>query len=146
VTCDAEERSADGNFFKAGDHLFAGGSAQTTERSHSLKHAVKLDPARPFAFDFTIRDLMPGDRLKISVWRYGSDLDGVLVAAADPVETFYHHANDFDDAEISGWKRLNLYATVPEILRQKELKVYVWNSGRSAVYFDDLRIQVTRQD
>jgi len=146
VTCDAETRSADGDSFEARNHLFAGGSAQTTERSHSFHHAVKLHPARPFAFDFMIRDLRAGDQLKISVWRYGNGFDGALVAAADPVELFYRHAYDFVDAEISGWKLLNLHVTVPEVLQGKELKVYVWNSGRSAVYFDDLRIQMTRRD
>jgi hypothetical protein len=140
IFCNADTLSDDGQSFKSGPYLFFGGSLQTRERSFSGESAIKLDKEHAFGMDIALPAVMEGDRFRISVWRFGEQFTGHLVATTTRPELYYKSANDYIQMDPGGWKQIVLYVTIPPGFGNEPLKVYLWNSGSDPVYFDDLEI------
>lgn len=140
ILCQADTLSADGSAFLSGVNLFGGGTRQSSEASRSGRFSAKLDQEHPFALDISLSGVMPGEQYRISVWRLAQGNKGHLVATTDNPDLLYRSANDHVATDPDGWKRINLYVTIPESFEGQPLKIYVWNSGEEPVYFDDLQI------
>ncbi len=140
IFCDADSLTSDRSRFVNQTHTFGGGWLRSDEHSRSGCCSVRLDTKNRFGLEYAITGPKPGDRYRISVWRLGDYFESHLVAASAKPGAFYKSVNDNIQTDVKGWKQLVMYVTVPEGLGDDPLKVYLWNSGKQTVYFDDLEI------
>jgi len=140
IICNMDTLSSDQTTLISGKHLYGKSDSRSDEKMRSGKYSVKLDKKRKFALDFNLGDLNPGDRYKISIWRYADNNDGHLVVSAKDSGLFYRSANDFIKTDAEGWRQISMYFGIPDNLSDNLLIIYVWNTGSSTIYFDDLTI------
>jgi hypothetical protein len=140
IYCNADSLTPDRSRFVNQSFTFGGGWLQSGEQARSGPGSVKLDPKNRYGLEYVLTGILPGDRYRISVWRYGDYYESHLVVAAPRPELYYKSVNDNILSDDKGWKQLVMYVTVPEGLGDDPLKVYLWNSGNTTVYFDDLEI------
>jgi uncharacterized membrane protein len=135
ILCDAESLDESGeHFIGAENKRIRSSGAQSTEKFHSGKQAVKLTPQNPYSlgYDYNVE---AGDLVRISAFRYSTDGNGSLVA--DGGKNFYNQTNP--DSVAGKWKEVVLVVEVPPGI--STIKVFAWNQGDKAVWFDDLRIE-----
>ncbi len=124
--------------------------------AHSGNYSLKMDSTIKYASSFRL----PFEKLtqhyyawlKISVWIYPvRPLKETPVAL---VATFQHNGknyyyrtmrfSDFDIAKnihLNKWNRVEMLYLTPEVRSKKDkLLIYLWNRGKKAVYFDDMKI------
>ncbi|MDD5693728.1 MAG: hypothetical protein PHD61_00280 [Bacteroidales bacterium] len=138
--CDADSLTDDHSCFVNQAHTFGGGWLQSNEQSRSGSFSLKLDTKNRYGLEVALTGLKASDRFRISVWRLGDYYESHLVAASTKPGVFYKSVNDNILSDDKGWKQLVMYVTVPDGLGDDPLKVYLWNSGKQTVYFDDLEI------
>lgn len=138
--CDADSLTADRSRFVNQAYTFGGGWLQSPEQARSGCCSVKLDTKNRFGLEYALSGLKAGDHYRISVWRLGDYYESHLVAASARPGAFYKSVNDNILTDDRGWKQLVMYVTVTDGLGDEPLKVYLWNSGKQTVYFDDLEI------
>ena len=102
---------------------------------------IKLDKKRPFGFGHSIYDLKEEDYYHISVWRFGDNEDGRLVADGFEDNRFYIAQKKPDLIDSAGWQLLTLDIFIPPYYDFNELKIYVWNKGKETVFFKNLKIE-----
>jgi hypothetical protein len=140
IMCNTDTLSPDGKYFLSSGFAFGRGDLQSDEKSRSGEYSVKLDNEHQFALDYTLTEILPGQQYKVSVYRFSDNNEGHLVVAAEDPDLFYKAVNDYSIIDSQGWKQLNMYFMVPEDFGDKKLKIYVWNNGKTTVFFDDLLI------
>jgi len=140
VIVDMETLSEDGEYFKSGENLFKRGGILSAEKSRSGSKSLLLDSQHAFGMEHLL-EVAPGERYRISIWRWASNNDGCLVVASSPENFFYQQSCDFSETEKKEWRQLRLEILIPSNFGDNQLKLYVWNSGRNRVFFDDLMIE-----
>ncbi len=140
IFCDADSLTDDRSCFVNQAYTFGGGWLQSREKARSGSCSVKLDTKNRFGLEYALTGLKSGDRYRLSVWRLEDYYESHLVAASDKPGVFYKAVNDNIRTDAKGWRQLVMYVTVPEGLGDDPLKVYLWNSGKQTVHFDDLEI------
>jgi 4-amino-4-deoxy-L-arabinose transferase-like glycosyltransferase len=146
IYIDAEKQSDDGNFFIASSGLqVATNKSQTTEKTYSGKYAIKLTNANQYGLTIRIPSIVKGNHVSISVKRSSTNGKGVLVASSNNGENFYHSNFTTNKTLKNDWKLLETQFTVPFTFRDSTLAVYLWNEAHGDVYFDDLKIIITKK-
>ncbi len=142
IICDAENISEDGKNFISIDNneLFGNANTQSNEKAHSGKFSVKLTKRHPFAMSYTIKNVQPDDYYQITVWRYNKNNKGVLVISDKTAKKYYITTYKSIEKDKNGWQLLKIDAEVSPNIKNKNLKIYVWNNDADSVYFDDLTI------
>ncbi|OFX44965.1 MAG: hypothetical protein A2046_14890 [Bacteroidetes bacterium GWA2_30_7] len=104
--------------------------------------AIKLTGDKLFGLSTKIQNINTNDILKVSVWRKTNTKKGKLVVTAENVEEFNVSTGTAIEKNSEGWEKLYLEVVIPEKMKGKSIKVYVWNPDKnSEVYFDDLIIE-----
>jgi len=140
IVCTAETMNNDSKHLIASDGELLENDSVTwnSERVHSGKHSVKLTKEHSYGMNIHPMNVVHGDILYISIWRYSENKgDGMLLASTG--KGFYLPSSASVAKDSNGWEQLVIYCIVPE--DYKDLKVYVWDNGEKPVWFDDLKIQ-----
>jgi len=141
IFCDAELLNQDKLFISDdGKYLFKKGNLQTNELSFSGEKSMKLTQDNPFGMDIELKT-KPCYDYEVSVWRYSTDKNGVLVASAKNSSDFYIPASVGSQKNSKGWELIKLKFRIPKNYPDNTLNFYLWNNGKTTVYFDDFRIQ-----
>jgi len=140
LNCDLEVLTADQQNFICRDYEISHLGTVTSEVSRSGIYAVKLTESNAYSLGLNLSNVESGRRFKVSVWRFSDTNQGVLVVTSDPGKIMYYQQGDFLQQDEKGWKLIELSFTVPENIGTNQIRVYVWNTGKGAVYFDDLTI------
>lgn len=126
----------------------------TTEKAHSGRYAIRVDPEHPYSITYRapLGRLSPHHRprrvtLSAWVWVPGPEGDARLVAAvyaaSDPDHPFFSK-NVFltDSGPFKAWKQVSRSLDLPDnIDSNSQLEIYLWNGGSSVpVYADDLQL------
>ncbi|HXP48435.1 MAG TPA: DUF2079 domain-containing protein, partial [Bacteroidia bacterium] len=139
--CDAETISTDGSHLVSdkGD-LINNPDARNDEKAHSGKYSVKLTKDRPYGFTWIPHDVIPGEIIKVTVWRYSESGKGLLVASAE--DGFSIGSQEVVEKDAAGWGKIVLTLFVP--VKHSNFGIYVWNetNGNDAVWFDDMQVEV----
>jgi len=128
-------------YVSSGEHLFTVNNTRSSEMARSGRYSIKLDKNQQFSLDFILENSKPGDNYKIKIWRYSENNDGFLVASSNPSSLFYQQNCEAIKTDDTRWKLIQLIFTIPENIDNNPIKMYVWNSGSSEMYFDDLTIE-----
>ena len=70
LSCDMEILSDNRRFFMADQEQFGGGELQSTDRSRSGAHSLKMGPETIYAFDYRVHELRGGSAIYSRIWRY----------------------------------------------------------------------------
>jgi hypothetical protein len=142
VLCDAEKLTADSSYFITGKkNIYCGnGILRTEEQAHTGKYGLRLSPENPYGMTCIIRQVKGGDAFILTAWTYGTD-DGFITASGPTSEIFYKSDKQLLHTDKNGWKQIQLKFTLPEKLNFNSLKIYLYNGGKSILYFDDFIIR-----
>ena len=128
-------------YVSSGKHSFTVNNTRSNEMAKSGRYSIKLDKNQQFSLDYTLENAKPGDSYKIKIWRYSENNDGFIVVSSNPSSLFYQQNSEAIKTDDRGWKLIQLIFTIPENIDNNLLKMYVWNSGSSEMFFDDLTIE-----
>jgi len=142
VICGAETLVQNGKYFKAdsSDVLLESGNCQSVEKFYSGKYSACLTPEKAFAMTYRFKNVAPGEHYTITVFRLSEQGNGLLVASANNSNEFYLNKPNNIEKLSNGWEKLTLDFYVNFKPSDGELAVYLWNEGKTPVYFDDLNI------
>ncbi|MEL6863156.1 MAG: CotH kinase family protein [Bacteroidota bacterium] len=148
VRCTAEHR--EGEDFVDDGYRFGFGHRQSSEKAFSGRYSCFLDKGEglQFGFGFDIPQVQPGDVYEAYVWRYRAGatleqrMDGFLVASGEGSGEFYHSKYLPADSR-DGWEQIRVSFSIPIDKSIEKVKVYVYTSGQTPVYFDDLSVRKT---
>lgn len=116
--------------------------ARQTNYRHEYKDSIiKLTGKNPYGFTNSIFDFYKNEYFHVSVWRYGDNDEGMLVADGINDSRLYSVQNKPGIIKANGWQLLTLDVHIPPYYEFNELRIYVWNKGTKAVYFRDLTIE-----
>lgn len=145
ISCDAENLSKDSSSYISSNKfgsLFGNGRNISSEKAHSGKYSALTNTKRPYAFTYTINNVIAKDSFNIEVWRHASIAKASIVVSAEQADKFYVSQSASAQKDENGWELLTVNVVVPEAINKQNLKVYVWNPDTTEVaYFDDLKIQ-----
>lgn len=102
---------------------------------------VKLSRKSPYGLSKSIYDFQNEEYFHITVWRLGNNEDGKIVADGIGDSRFYYKQSRPSIIDTNGWQLLTLEIHIPPHHHIRELKIYVWNSGKNVIYFKDLNIE-----
>jgi len=119
---------------------FQNNDNQSNEAVRSGQYAIKLPSADSYAMGFDLDSLQPGQHYKISAWRKEGIGKAFLVASSEKEGDFYVQNCEYLKTDEKGWKKVVLDIIIPEKPVIPKIKVYLWNSGNGAVFFDDFTI------
>ncbi len=125
---------------------FSGGSAQSDKFAFSGTHSIKLTKENPFGFGFNLPYLKGNENITISVWRFSDGKDsrkGIVVASSDGM---WKAVEDVVEKSEHGWEKVQLNFIPPAASKNRTLKIYCWNNGHEPIYFDELEIEIKREE
>ena len=138
IFCDAEV--IQGKYFLTEKNTFENSQTRSTDYAFSGQYSSKVDIINAVGFLYKMRLPKAGERFKVSVWRYKTNIaGGTLVVSAENKADFYK-AEDLAVETKEGWERLEIIFNVPP-KNLNYLKVYVTTNTTDPVFFDDLLIQ-----
>ncbi len=144
INCDAENLSEDGKNFIDKNHqgvLFLNDNFQSNEQAHLGKHSIKVSKKNPYGTNYIINNVQPGEFYDINVWRFGGNKNGHLVVGTKGSNNYYNSQNISIQKEENGWELLNIKLVIPSHIKDENIIIYLWNSGKDPIYFDDLSIK-----
>lgn len=142
ICFNAETYSADGKFFTGSNaEIFGPVNALSTEEYRSVSHSIKLDDSNPFALDFSLKNVKPGEIYQVEVWRKSDTSRGFLVLTTEDPNILYMAQKDAVIFDEKGWELLRIKIEIDGKLDGKNLKLYLWNPEKKIAYFDDLCIK-----
>ncbi|MBI9037306.1 MAG: CotH kinase family protein [Bacteroidales bacterium] len=144
INCDAENLSEDDKNFIDKNHqgvLFSNDNFQSNDQAHLGKHSIKVCKRNPYGTHYVINNVQPGEFFDVNVWRLGGNKSGHLVIATKGSNNYYNSQNISVQKEENGWERLNVKIIIPSHIKDDSIIVYLWNSGKDPIYFDDLSIK-----
>jgi len=139
--CDAESITPDGNSFLSKSGLvFHNAGLQSNQYAHGGNYSIRLTRDKPFGMTAIIEHVVAGERFEMSVWRKAGNNDAKLIACSTLENGYYNDTYLIEKSEDNGWELLSKRFVVSQNWPNHELKIYLWNSGKDTVYFDDLHI------
>ena len=117
---------------------FKGVELLDSTEKHSGKYSVRLDSVSQFAFTTEIK-LKSQVSYELTFWKYGESKVAAVVQSK--IDKYYISSTNIYKTEKSGWEKVRLLFDVPLDLKDKGLKIYVWNVGKNEVYVDDFKLK-----
>lgn len=143
IRCDAEQLSEDKGTYLTNvpsvkfDHL----ETQSDIRAYSGEYSIGLTDQKEFAAFTTFKRVKPGDQFTVRVWRWDPTASAGLVLSDDESKGFYHYTStNIIQRDESGWEQLELSVTVPLDASFQSISIYLWNSLKQDVWFDDMEV------
>ncbi|WP_346862193.1 DUF2079 domain-containing protein [uncultured Draconibacterium sp.] len=111
----------------------------STEQARSLTHSIKLSTEARYGSKITLPDITQYDYLEINVWGLCEELNQIHLVS-DCGKNYHFHCSVNNSIDSSGWKKFTLSYWVPKNAVTTECSMFIWNSGKTPVYIDDLEI------
>ena len=141
VQTDFETISTDGQWMMSDNGAaFCKNSDIMTDKSRSGKHAIRLPDLDSYGMKYDLQDVKPGNSYELSIWQLGGGQNVFMVASAENPDQFYVQSKGYVETDSKGWRKMILDFDIPQGFKGNKLKVYLWNHGRSIVWFDDFLI------
>ncbi len=139
IFCDAEVRQ--GDLFRTGKNTFDNGNTQSNEEVYKGKFSSKVDTINQIGFKYKLRSPIPGERYKVSVWRYKMNIEGGYLIAASTNKSDFYKEVTIGNTNEDGWEKLELIFNIPPDLKANFINIYVSSkNSKQPIYFDNLLI------
>jgi hypothetical protein len=140
IQSDFETISDDKQWILANGVQFCKNSAFTSEKPRSGKYSLSMPGKDTFAMEYELRNVKPNQVYEVSIWRFGGDEEASLVVSAMNSDLFYTKSKGAVEEDLKGWSKIVISFRVPEAFKEDKLKVYLWNHGEKAAWFDDFEL------
>lgn len=142
ITCGAETLAPDPYYFTSNlpQIKFHHDLSQSNEKAHRGQYSMALTGGKEYGFSTVLKDIKPGDELRIRVWRWDESRSAGLVLSNQGGENFYVFEKAKVIQEEDGWEQLELQVKIPADPGFDKVGIYVWNPVKVDVWFDDLEI------
>lgn len=149
VKCSMEEIKmwkAKDYFFEKGEYFGIGGE-QSSQRAKSGNFSLFLKETISYGLAYAIPVLEGNEKIKVSVWQYCKNTKGCSGRIVAEVKggVFWKSGNQKVEKDENGWERIQFEIEPPSTTKSKQLDLYVWNSGKTPIWFDDLKIEVIKE-
>jgi len=139
--CDAERISSDGEkFLSPSGIFFYNARQQSNQFAHSGNYSIKLTRESPYGMTAIIDHVVAGEQFDISVWRKAKNNDAMLIVSSTKGNRYYNDECKVEIMDENGWELLRKRVYISQNWPNGEMKIYLWNTGKDTVYFDDLHI------
>jgi hypothetical protein len=137
---DFEKFSPDKKWILLDGEQFCPNSALSDDNPRSGKFSFSLSGKDDYAMAYELSHVKPGDRYRISIWRYADNEGASLVISSQKGDLFYQISKGYSEVDKKGWKKLNVLVKIPGNYSEDKIKVYLWNQGGEHAWFDDFEI------
>ncbi len=139
--CNVENINDAGNLLENTNNKieFLNASFRSNDYARSGKYSIKSDSINKYVFTLKLPKYKPEQHYKVTVWRYGSNENGMLVVQGDT--NLYIKSSKSIEKDSLGWEKLKLSFFIPKSYKNQEIKIYVWNNSKQIIYFDDIEIE-----
>ncbi len=142
ILCDAE-KTFRGEFIANGKR-FSGGDHQRDKYANSGKYSCYLWGTKEtqYTLSHDLTQVQAGDIYEFSVWFYqDKGRSPVFMAASNEDANYYRGTDKIITTNKRGWSQLLFTDTIPANFKADQLNVYVYTTGSTDTYFDDLQIK-----
>jgi len=142
IFCDMD-RKRWGPYFKTSsvNIYLAGAELQSDESSISGKHSCKLSNDHPYGSGLLYYGGEKGDSIITEVWLYGQDGD-IVMSGFNGTDSMFHASSKVVETNDQGWKKIRCDYTLRYDMNGYPLSIFLQNTGRDPVYFDDMTITI----
>lgn len=139
VDCETLDHNPEYLLSRSDSIRFEGGKNRSREHARSGQYSVKLTADSKFAFLHRFKEVRPGERFVVRIWKYGGD-DMVTIVAGAAEGCGYASQDDVSATDASGWQLLELSLELPDDIDCYRYAIFLWNAGGAEVWLDDLEI------
>ena len=142
IRCDAEKIAPDPHYFSSNlpQIRFHHDLSQSNEKAHRGQYSMALTEGKEYGFSTTLKDIRPGDELRIRVWRWDETKSAGLAISNQGGKSFYIFEKANVIQEEDGWQQLEILVKIPTDPGFDQVGIYVWNPVKVDTWFDDLEI------
>ena len=143
-TCDMEHvvQWKNAPFFECKGRYFANAHLQTTEKVHSGNFSVKTGLGNTYAAVHKYTNLTGYELVTITAWRYNETGKNGQIVINVPNNILWQSGSEIVESTNDGWEKIQLTHQIPRNAENKNLTIYLWNSSKQVVYFDDLIVEI----
>jgi hypothetical protein len=110
----------------------------STQYFRSKNSSLCLTQKDPYSHGISLKDIKNTDQIEVSVWYLGADKSAFIVI--DNKKNLYQKSDSVETIDEKGWKKTTLKCSLNENQKLSSTIIYLWNTGTSPIYFDDLQI------
>jgi len=136
--CDAEKLTAEGKFKTNRSDIVLEGS-RTDKYARSGKYAIVLPPENPYALTYYFKGFEKGDLIEVEAWQKGEGGQLIVAGKGDICGDYYCPNNRKVYKDKNGWYKMRMVFTLWPDCKNSNSGFYLYNAGKSTVYFDDVR-------
>ncbi|HVA98867.1 MAG TPA: hypothetical protein VNG53_08230 [Bacteroidia bacterium] len=142
ISCNLENTTDDKTRFIADDGktTFDNANQISCEEHYSGKSSIYLDKNHIYGLDCKFK-VKPFYYIKATIWRKATNGEAGIVFA-DSLGTFYKAGGVVISSEKNGWEKIECACSIPSDYKEKMLHLYLYNSGKEKVYFDNVTILI----
>lgn len=142
IRCGAEKIAPDPYYFSSNlpQIRFHHDLAQSKEKAHRGQYSMALTGGKEYGFSTVLKDIRPGDELRIRVWRWDEGKSAGLVLSNQGGKSYFVFEKANVVQEENGWEQLELNVKIPMDPGFDQVGIYVWNPVKVDTWFDDLEI------
>lgn len=104
-------------------------------------YSISVQPSLEFALSASIPCFKNKD-YEVSVWRHKNTNNSSLVVSGIRSEEFYLQTKTGISSSNPSWEQLKLNFEIPNTYSDSVINIYIWNSSKEQLLFDDLEISV----
>ena len=112
------------------------------DHCRSRNSSLCLTAKDMYSHGISLSDIKNTDLIEVNVWYLGQDNSVYIVI--DNKVNLYQKSDGVETVDENGWKKITLKCSFKENQKLPSTIIYLWNSGATPVYFDDMQI-VKRQ-
>jgi uncharacterized membrane protein len=139
LTCNFEIADKNKNHVLFSNHTKADTiSHLSTQYFRSKNSSLCLTAADPYSHGISLNDIKNTDQIEVSVWYLGPDNNAFIVI--DNKVNLYQKSDGVETVDENGWKKTTIKCSLKENQKLSSTIIYLWNTGVSPIYFDDMQI------
>ncbi len=132
--------------FVSNGRYFANGQFQSKERVHTGNYSVKTNQQNRFALAHKYPNLTGQELVTITAWRYGGNQKNGSIVMSVPNKVLWKSGATVIEKKENGWERIQLIQSIPMAAKNKALTIYLWNTSKEIIYFDDLTVKIEQKE
>ena len=132
--------------FVSNGNYFANGQIQSNEQAYSGNFSAKTNNQTPYALSHKHPNLTGHELITITAWRYSKNKKIGSIVISVPNKILWKSEATIIEKKTNGWEKIQLTQAIPMDAKNKTLTIYLWNTSKEIVYFDDLAIKIEQKE
>jgi len=142
ISCGAEALAKDGNHFATSVDTIEFGATylRTDAGAHEGKYSILLDTIHPYGFTIHFTHVEPCEKYRVTVWCKDNTDHKAGIVIAGPEADWLYVWSTLPKKREGDWELLEAETSLYLGYPSSKVSVFLWNTGKGKVLFDDLTI------